>query len=276
MMEKDVPSHLEDAWIRVDEAADPGFYVRYLDASRAEALEEARRNPQAAFSHLALRPGLSVLDCGCGTGDMLAILAGLIAPGRAVGADMSRTMLEEARKRYANKVPNLEFEGMDVHALPLRDRSVDRVLATQLLVHVPDPRYALAELCRVTADGGRIAVADMDWDTSVLGSSDKELGRRFTRLFSDGVRHGTVVREYAGWLGAEGFRNVRILAQPRVFDRWDFFEPWMLDPSLPHFVAAGTMSEEEAARLRQDLADRSQAGSFFAASTFYTVVADRA
>jgi len=268
--------HFDDAWLQVDKTADPGFFVRFLDASRTRALEFARKSPHLAFAHLELAPGLSVLDCGCGTGDMLALMSGLTAPGEACGGDLSDAMLQEAQRRAAAAgAQHLRFQSMDVQALPFPDGRYDRVLATQLLVHVPDPRRALHELCRVTAPNGLVAIADTDWDTLVVGCSDKDLGRRFTRLFSDGIRNGLVVREVAGWLRAEGFTDIRMIPQPVVFDDWTFVRDWIMVPALPHFVAQGSMSAVEAESLLADLAHRSTNGSFFAAFSFYTVVGRR-
>ena len=148
-------------------------------------------------------------------------------------------------------------------------------MATQLLVHVPDPRLAMSELCRVTARHGLIAIADTDWDTLVLGCTNKELGRRFTRLFSDGIRNGVVVRNYVGWLRAEGFINIKTIPQPIIFDDWTFVRDWILQPSLPHFVAEGSMSALEAEALVDDLDRRNSNGDFFAAFSFYTVTGQR-
>ncbi len=267
--------HLDDAWIQIDRSEDPSFFIRFLDATRAHGLELARKDPAAAFAHLALRPGLSVLDCGCGTGDMLSIIADQVAPGRVLGGDISSTMTQEARRRAADGPSNIQFEQMDAQALPLPDETFDRVLATQLLIHVPDPARAFQELCRVLAAGGRIALADMDWDTLVFGCDDKEIGRRFTRLFSDGIRHGVIVREYAGWLRAAGFTNVQVLPQPMPLGNWDAAKAWIFDPSLSHFVATGAMSRAEADALMNELVARSDSGRLFIASTFYTVVGDR-
>lgn len=277
MTVKHPSGHLYDAWIHVDETDDPEFFIRFLDASRARKLEFARSNPQAAFAHLALEPGLSVLDCGCGTGDMLALIARQVAPGDACGGELSQTMLQEARKRSAESgLSNLHIEPMDVQALPFADETFDRVLATQLLIHVPDPRTALHEMCRVTKRGGRVAVADIDWDSLVIASSDKEMSRRFTRLYSDGIRNGLVVREYVGWLKEEGYSNIQIIPQPMVFDNWPFMREQIIEPSLPHMVAKGAMTEEEASTFIRDLETRNDKGSLFGAMTFYTVVGERA
>ncbi len=268
--------HFDDAWIEVDRTEDPTFFVRFLDASRVRALEFARNHPEIAFAHLALKPGLSVLDCGCGTGDMLAIIARQVAPGQTVGGDLSQTMLEEARRRAATMgFSNLRFEPMDVLSLAFAKESFDRVLATQLLVHVPNPRQGLRELCRVTRSHGIVAIADMDWDCLVLGCSNKALGRRFTQLFSDGVRNGLVVREYAGWLQAEGFVKIQTIPQPFVFDSWEFVNDWLVVPSLRHFVATGVMDTPEADFLIRDLAERRDQKHFLAAAIMYTVTAQR-
>jgi ubiquinone/menaquinone biosynthesis C-methylase UbiE len=276
MTEKSTTGHFNDGWLQVDRTTDPSFFIRFLDASRTRALEFARKNPQIAFAHLALEPGLSVLDCGCGTGDMLSIISGLTAPGEARGGDLSHEMVQEARRRAEKAgAKNLRFDPMDVQKLPFPDSSFDRVLATQLLVHVPDPRGAMHEICRVTAPRGLVAIADTDWDTLVVGCTNKELGRRFTRLFSDGVRNGLAVREYGGWLRGEGFEKVKIIPQPIVFDDWTFVREWIIEPSLPHFVAQGSMSEKEATALVDDLANRNANDHFFAAFSFYTVTGQR-
>ena len=276
MTEKRIAGHMNDAWIEVDETDDPGFFIRFLDASRVRVLEFARANPTAAFAYLELKPGQSILDCGCGTGDMLAIMAKLIGPGEAHGGDLSEAMIREARKRAsAAGVANLTFEVMDVQSLPLHDQSVDRVTATQLLIHVPEPRKALHEMCRVTASMGLVAISDMDWDALAVGCSNNNLSREFSRLFSNGVRNRVVVREYAGWLRAEGFVNIRTIPIPVVFDDWSFFKQWVIEPSIADFISEGSMSTENAKELVEDLEQRNAVGNFFAASTLYTVIGQR-
>jgi ubiquinone/menaquinone biosynthesis C-methylase UbiE len=276
MPEIPIAGHLDNAWIQVDQTNDPGFFIRFLDTSRARALEFARNNPQIAFAHLSLESGLSVLDCGCGTGDMLGLISHLTAPGEAVGGDLSQSMIQEARKRAdANPAGNLRFDVMDVQSLAFPDLYFDRVLATQLLIHVPDPRKALRELCRVTRRQGWVAISDMDWDSLLIGCRDRELGRRFTRLFSDGVRNGLVVRDCAGWLRSEGFGNIRIIPQQIVFDSWAFVREWVIEPSLSSFLAQGSMSAREAQAFVDDLESRNANGHHFAAVTSYTVMGQR-
>jgi len=70
---------------------------------------------------------------GCGTGDLLRLLAPLVGPGEAVGIDLSETMIAEARRRHAGQVAGPRFEVGDVFALAFADASFDRVLASQVL-----------------------------------------------------------------------------------------------------------------------------------------------
>lgn len=83
------------------------------------------------------------------------------------------------------------------------------------------------------------------------------------------------MREYAGWLRAEGFSNVQIVPQPMVFDSWTFVRDWIVVPALPAFVANDSMGAAEASALVEDLAHRNENGHFFAASTLYTVTDQR-
>jgi len=276
MTKKPMAGHLDDAWIQVDHTDDPFFFIGFLDESRARSLEFAKKNPEIAFAHLSLKPGLNVLDCGCGTGDMLALISKITAPGEAVGIDLSQLMIQEAKKRAKTDTSgNLRFEVMDVQSLNFPDSSFDRVLSTQLLIHVPDPRNAMHELCRVINKQGWIAISDMDWDSLLIGSSHKDLSRQFTKLFSDGIRNSLVVRDYAGWLRAEGLENIKIIPQHILFDNWAFVKKWMIDPSISSLLVNGKMTKQEAQMFNDDLEDRNSKGYHFSAMTFYTVLAQK-
>ncbi len=87
MSERLPATNFSASWARVDEISDPSFYSRLLDATRAQGLEQARREPASVFGPLELRAGLRVLEVGCGTGDYLRIMAPLVAPGPAVGIE---------------------------------------------------------------------------------------------------------------------------------------------------------------------------------------------
>ncbi|MFB7471924.1 class I SAM-dependent methyltransferase [Kitasatospora sp. NPDC056184] len=110
----------------------------------------------AAVAELALRPGASVLDAGCGTGRALAPLRAAVGPaGRVLGADVTPEMLHEAAARHPGTADLLLA---DCARLPLPDAALDAVFAAGLISHLPDPARALAELARAARPGARLAL----------------------------------------------------------------------------------------------------------------------
>jgi len=264
-----------DAWTQVDQTENPRFFVNLLDATRARLLERARTSPKDFFAPLALRPGLKVLDVGCGTGDFLRLLAPLLSAGTAVGVDLSETMIAEARQRSADNVVNLSFRVGSVLELPFPAASFDRVLATQLLLHVPDPLKALIEMKRVLAPSGLICVTEIDWGTLVVQSSDNELGRRFSDLACRELRNGLIIRELPGQLRELGFDDIVIRPEIELAQDLDAFYTWFVEPSLKHFKRIGAFSEAEADAFLADLKERAHRGRYFSSRTYYTVLASR-
>jgi SAM-dependent methyltransferase len=93
------------------------------------------------------RPGLRLLDCGCGTGANL----GLLAPhGRSVGFDVSEGGLALARKAGRAVAKG------DVTCMPIVSDSCDVVASFDVLQCVADDRAALREIARVTRPGGAV------------------------------------------------------------------------------------------------------------------------
>ena len=264
-----------DAWVQVDRTEDPRFFVNLLDATRARLLERARSAPREFFAPLALRAGLNVLDVGCGTGDFLRPLAPIVSPGKAIGVDLSETMITEARQRCAEKMDNLSFRVGSVLDLPFPSASFDRVLATQLLLHVPDPHKALSEIKRVLAPSGVISISEIDWGTLVVQTSDNELGRRFSDLACTELRNGLIVRELPGQLRELGFNHIVIRPEIEVAQDIDAFYTWFVEPSLQHFKRIGAFTEAEADAFLADLKERARHGRYFSSRNYYTILASQ-
>ena len=116
-----------------------------------------------------LRPGVSILDVGCGTG---AITRGIppalgVHIERVVGVDVNVAFILEARRRHAG-VPGLRFEIGDIHALPFDDE-FDIVTAARVLQWLRRPADGLAAMAAAARRGGRIVVLDynhekLEWD----------------------------------------------------------------------------------------------------------------
>ena len=116
------------------------------------------------YDRLDLRPGMTVLDLGCGEGRHA--FEAFRRGGRVVAVDWGQHEVETT-KRWLGLIADDEpvpdparFEVVrgDVTRLPFPDASVDRVMASEVLEHVPDDAAAFAEIARVLKPGGRVAV----------------------------------------------------------------------------------------------------------------------
>jgi arsenite methyltransferase len=110
-----------------------------------------------------VEPGSVVLDLGCGAGADLLIAAQMTGPaGRAIGVDMTPTMLDRARASAAEMgLANVELHESLIEALPLDDASVDVVISNGVIDLVPDKDAVLDEIDRVLRPGGRLQLGDV-------------------------------------------------------------------------------------------------------------------
>jgi SAM-dependent methyltransferase len=100
--------------------------------------------------------GMQVLDVATGPGHVAAAAAARGA--EPVGVDIAEGMLAVARRDH----PQLDFRTADAEALPFGDSSFDAVVGAFVLNHLPRPEVAAAELARVLASGGRLALSVWD------------------------------------------------------------------------------------------------------------------
>jgi SAM-dependent methyltransferase len=121
------------------------------------------------FDRLGLRAGDRVLDMGCGAGrhafEMYRRGGDVVAFDQ--DADELAGVLDLfAAMREAGEVPagaEADIKQGDALALPFADEEFDRVVAAEVLEHIPDDTAAIAELVRVLRPGGTITVTVPRW-----------------------------------------------------------------------------------------------------------------
>ncbi|HEX5012765.1 MAG TPA: methyltransferase domain-containing protein [Candidatus Limnocylindrales bacterium] len=153
----------------------------------------------------SLRPGLDLLDVGCGPGTITRDLAARVAPGRVVGIDLvSVADLDD--------VPNnVEFAVGDAYDLEFADASFDVVHAHQVLQHLTRPVDALTEMRRVLRPGGLVAVRDSDYGAFRWSPPDPRLDRWLGLYHELTERNGVDAdagRHLEGWVRAAGFTDI--------------------------------------------------------------------
>jgi SAM-dependent methyltransferase len=209
------------------------------------------------------------VDVGCGNGTAVAELAGLGFD--AEGADLSQAMVDTARERHPGRV----FHRADALGLPYPDGSLHWYRAERVFIHLADPAAALAEARRVLAAGGRIVLADQDFESTVIDSADPALTRAIITAFADRLPSGRAGSRVPALLAEAGFDDVVVGAVPLVFRSLRDLAPLFLRPALTAALAAGAVTSAQAERWERDLRDRAGRDRLLVAATMFVTAARR-
>jgi ubiquinone/menaquinone biosynthesis C-methylase UbiE len=148
------------------------------------------RNNRAAaiIANLGLKPGMTVLDVGCGPGRVAIPIAKTLGPqGRVVCLDIQAEMLKRARaKAQEAGLENLVFRQVNIGGGLPEAEAFDRAVAATVLGEIPDKAAALEEIFKALKPCGVLAV------TEVIADPHFQLRSSVARL-----------------AGAAGFRELR-------------------------------------------------------------------
>ena len=191
-----------------------------------------RRTAEDSAGHLLphLRPGMSVLDVGCGPGTITVDLAARVAPGWVTAVEMTVEALDLARvEAQARDRSNVDFVTSDVHALDFPDDTFDVVHAHQVLQHVADPVQALRELRRVCVPNGIVAIRDADYSGFMWFPQLPTLDR-WRELYREAARANggepDAGRRLLSWAQEAGFDDITPTGSMWCFATPDTREWW--------------------------------------------------
>jgi 2-polyprenyl-3-methyl-5-hydroxy-6-metoxy-1,4-benzoquinol methylase len=133
-------------------------YTHYADPDTARTFDDLRfggpigelvaaAQAEVLVNMVGALRNRSILDVGTGTGRAALLLAR--GGARVTAVDPAEAMLAVARQRAAAEQLTIRFETGDAHALGFPDRSYDVVVSLRMLMHTPEWRQALSEMCRV-------------------------------------------------------------------------------------------------------------------------------
>ncbi len=129
-----------------------------------------------------LRPGLIVLDVGCGTGAVTRGIAEAVAPdGLAVGLDIHAGLLAQAGRMHS-RVPGLAFALGDAYNLPCRD-TFDVVTAARVLQWLAHPLEALRAMRAAAKPGGCVVTLEYNHEQIVWEPAPPPSMQHFYRAF---------------------------------------------------------------------------------------------
>ncbi|MBD0328623.1 MAG: methyltransferase domain-containing protein [Thermoleophilia bacterium] len=209
-----------------------------------------------------VRPGMRVLDVGCGPGALATALARVVAEEAVAAVDPSETFVAACRAR----LPAADIRLAAAEELPFADDTFDAALAQLVVNFMRDPGAGVREMARVTRPGGRVAACVWDylegmtlmrafWDAATaIHPTAPDEGRAMPY-----AREG----ELARLLERAGLRDVRrgeLTAHASYASFADLAEPLGhgVGPAGAHYVS---LAEGERARLRADLQRRLGVGN---------------
>lgn len=193
-----------------------------LTREDAEAAIRARgADVYAAFLRRHIRPDMTVLDCGCGQGTITVGLAEAVPKGRVVGIDLGQDDLSTARS-YATALGlgNLSWCAANALRIPFRDAQFDAVLCHSMLEAVDTPVSVIAELRRVTKDGGVVGAASVDYGGVILGGRKIAGPERFYEIRQQLWRSARIAEPNTG-------RRLRGLFEEAQFNRVEAFADYI-------------------------------------------------
>ncbi|MFZ0665268.1 MAG: methyltransferase domain-containing protein [Acidimicrobiales bacterium] len=171
-----------------------------------------------------LRPGMDLLDVGCGPGTITLDLAQLVGPGTVIGLDREAGVLVGAeRARSERNVSNASFTTGDVYALDFPEASFDVVHAHQVLQHLTDPVAAITEMRRLLRPGGLLAVRDGDYGSMMWDPQDELLDQWLSLYHQVTKRNGAEAdagRFLSGWVRKAGFEDLTVTT-----GNWTYADP---------------------------------------------------
>lgn len=143
---------------------------------------------RATIAAAALKAGESVLDVGCGTGDLT--LRAAVKAGReahVAGIDGSPEMIGLAQRKAAKRRREIDFRLAPIEDLPFADGEFDVALSSFMLHHLPDDLKVrgLTEVRRVLKPGGRLLAVDLKPGGGLIGFLSKLIGHSLPADYAD-------------------------------------------------------------------------------------------
>jgi len=203
----------------------PPLWLR-RHAGPVRAFRPSAEQALALLDRLGLvRPGLRVLDFGCGPGSLVPLLSGRLGPdGAYFGLDLHAASIHWCREAFAGD-PRLRFERLEPAASrpwPAAADAWDLVLAKSVFTHLleEEARAALAEIRRALAPGGRAVVTAFLFDGATFAGRplpwfpcpDAHAEVRWRRAARPTAAVAWARESFAALAGASGLEEERFVA----------------------------------------------------------------
>jgi ubiquinone/menaquinone biosynthesis C-methylase UbiE len=236
----------------------PGGYLlpRNSQERRRLQIQGEITNPftEALFVRAGIRPGMRILDLGCGVGEVSRIAARLAGPtGSVVGVDVDPAALDVARTRaFDEGLDNVTFSHRDI-CYDSIDGTFDAVVGRHILIHLQEPQRMLRRVAELLRPRG-LAVFH-EYDMSVTPPSSPEL-QLFNRMIGMGrqvvarvLRHPDLGAQMYRMMGEVGLEHPKSHAEFLIDGGPDnLICDWLAETMraiLPYLESAGVITAAE-------------------------------
>ena len=217
-------------------------------------LRRRSASKDAALLLPLIKPGMRMLDFGCGPGTISVGLASAADPGELHGIDLEASQIEIARAAaLAGGHTNVHFHVGSVTDLPFEDNSFDVAHCNAVLMHVPDTERSLSEAYRVLKPGGILSSREMIVASSFFEPDIHGGFEGFSRLLAANGGHPAMGKELKRHVLDAGFSKVdpSIMFEPFVTPDditflYGFAKGWMFAPAtIQAFLRYGLATQQD-------------------------------
>jgi len=208
-MEKYTPGHSENA-------------VSFMSKRSLES--------HGAFFIDQLKPGLKILDIGCGPGTITYEIASRVAPGKVTGVDFAESQIAKAKSNQPEHISNLKFITGSCYDLPFQEHSFDAVFGHAIMEHLQYPVKALKELNRVLVPGGTIGICSPDWKGLLVAPESPELNGAldsYAKLQSANGGNLAIGHHFGTLLQEAGFNQIALSARYECYPSLAFIGDYL-------------------------------------------------
>lgn len=143
------------------EATKKGFEASFMENDFYNKQTQDDKHLRDILAFIDIKPGMKVLDLGCGSGYLTFPMAEYYPQVDVIGLDIvTNTLKKNQERKAAMGLTNLEFVDYDGESFPFSEDCFDLVVSRYALHHFPKINDSMREIARVLKKGGRLLISD--------------------------------------------------------------------------------------------------------------------